>query len=111
MDARADLGSLLEDRQVQEDLARSLAIARDLLPVHVDDAEVVGLHEALRDPGRRAEDAVLAQAIADVAVVGRGEPLGVDAPADLAHQLAQLPLAHHRTVCSHPSILPADHPM
>ena len=33
--------------------------------------------------------------VADVAVVGGGESLGVDPPADLAHLLAKLPLVHH----------------
>ena len=94
VDARLDVGPGLHDRQVQEDLARPLPLARDLLAVHVDDAEVVRLHVPLRDPGRRAEDPVLAQAVRDVAVVRRGEPLGVDPPADLAHLLAELPLAH-----------------
>ena len=101
VDARPDVGPGLHDRQVQQDLARPLPLAGDLLAVHVDDAQVVGLHEALRDAGRRAEDAVLAQPIADVAVVGGGEPLGVDPPADLAHLLAQLPLAHHVAVRCH----------
>ena len=38
--------------------------------------------------------------IADVAVVGGGEALGVDPPADLAHLLAELPLAHQRSVAA-----------
>ena len=98
---RTHVGAGLHDRQVQQDLARPLPLARDLLAVQVDDAQVVGLHEALRDPRRRAEHAVVAQPVADVAVVGRGEALVVDPAADLAHLLAKLPLVHHRAVAVH----------
>ena len=98
---RAHVGPRLHDRQVQQDLARALALAGDLLAVQVDDAQIVGLHESLRHPRRRAEHPVVAEPQADVAVVGRGESLVVDPPADLAHLLAKLPLVHHCSVAAH----------
>src|SRR5262249_40177864 len=86
---------------------RPLALAGDLLAFEVDDAQVVGLHEALRDASRRAEDAILAQPETDVAVVGRCESLVVDPPADLAHLLSQLPLVHDAAVRAHGSSSPS----
>ncbi len=81
------------------------ALAGDLLPVQVDDAQVVRLHEPLRYPGRRAQHAIVAELIADVAVIGRRESLVVDPPANLAHLLAKLPLVHHRAVAAHGILL------
>ena len=97
VDAGADVRPGLHHGEVEQDLARPFPLAGNLLAFHVHHAEVVGLHEAFRHAGRRAEDAVLAETVTDVAVVGRGETLRVDAPANLAHLLPQRPLAHPRT--------------
>ena len=86
---------LLHDRQVQHDLAGPLPLAAELLALHVDDAQVVGLHKALADQRRRADDLVLADAVADVAVVGRGEALLVEAVADFANFLLDLVDVQH----------------
>ena len=51
----------LVDRQVQQDFARPLLDAGDLLAFGIDDAQVFRLHEALGDARRRAEDPVLAR--------------------------------------------------
>src|SRR5262249_12264590 len=72
-----------------------------LLAVEVDNAQVVWLHEALRNAGRRAEHAIFAQAETDVTVIGRGKSLVVDSTADLAHLLAKLPFIHHGSVAVH----------
>ena len=58
--------------------------AGKLLALHVDNAQVVGLHKALADHRGRADDFFLADAIGDVAVVGGGETPLVEAVADFA---------------------------
>ena len=47
VDDAVHVGPLLHDREMEEDLARTLPFAGDLVPLHVDDAQVGGLHEAL----------------------------------------------------------------
>ncbi len=104
---RPHIGAVLHNLQVQQDLTRALTLAGDLLAFEVDGAEVVGRHEALADHRRAAEDFVLAHAIRDIAIVGRGEALRVDAPPDFADLLFDLavvdsgvPLAGHLSVPS-----------
>jgi hypothetical protein len=72
------------DGQVQQDFAGSLPLTGDLDAFHVDCADVVRSHEAFTDHRGRTEDFVLADADRDVAVVGGGESLVVDATSDLA---------------------------
>ena len=57
-------------------------------------ADVFRLEKAFRDHRRRAEDLILADADGDVAVVGGGEALGINAPADLADLFLQLVFVH-----------------
>ena len=84
VDDGLDVGPVLVDGQVQQDLAGALARAGELLAFVVHLADVLGLHEALGHHRRRAQDLAVVEADGDVAVVGRGEALGVEAPADLA---------------------------
>ena len=101
VDNRADVRAGSHDGQVQQDLAGPLALARDLLAVKIDDAQVVGLHEAFGHTRGSTEHAVFGELQADVAVIGRGESLVVDPATDLAHQLAHFPFIHCRAVADH----------
>src|SRR4029079_2390036 len=83
----------LVDRQVQQDLARALALAADLLALHVGDAQIFGRKVALADAGRRAEDAVLADAIGMVSFVAGAEPFLPDAAADVAPLFIELDIS------------------
>src|SRR5579885_458018 len=80
---------------MQEDFAGALARAGELLTFEVYLADVLGLHQALADHRRRAEHFLVVDPVADVAVVGRGEALGVDAPADVANLLFNLVFVQH----------------
>src|SRR5207247_5013509 len=82
------------DRQVEKDLAAALPLAGELLPLVVHLADVVTGQKALRHHRRRADDLLLVEAVRDVAVVGGGEPLGVNAPADLTDLLLALVFGH-----------------
>ena len=92
MDDRLDVAPRLHDREVQQDLARPLPLSRDLVPLQIDGADVVRRHVTLADHRRRAKDFVLTDADRQVAVVGRGKPLLINPPADLADQLFELPV-------------------
>ena len=70
---RLHFRTFLHNRQVKEDFAGAFARPGDLVPVHIDDAEVFRFHEAFADLRRRADDAVFVDAVADVAVVRRRE--------------------------------------
>ena len=87
------VGPRVVNGQVHQDLAGALALAGDLLALHVHRADVVRLEEALADAGGGAEHAVLADATGVVALVAGAESLEPDAPADLAHLLLELELA------------------
>ena len=99
---------LLHDRQVEHDLAGPLPPAGELVAFHVHDAQVVGLQEALGGHGGRADHFLLIDAIGNVAVVGGGEALLVQAVADFANLLLDLVDVEHgsylfemeRGVCS-----------
>ena len=69
--------------------------AGELVALHVDDAQIVGLHEALGDHRGRADHFLLADAIGDVAVVGGGKALLVKAIADFANLLLDLVDVEH----------------
>jgi hypothetical protein len=88
-----DVGAGLVDREVHQDFAGALALAGDLLALAVDDAEVVGLEVALADAGRRAEEAVGADAVGVVALVAGAEALEPDAAADVAHLFLEFEFA------------------
>ena len=100
------VGPVLVDRQVQQDFAGALARAGELLAVVVDLADVLGLHEALGHHRRRAEDFLVVEPDGDVAVVGGGEALGVNAPADLADLFFEFVFVH--CFCSIPMIHKSD---
>ena len=78
------IGTMLHDRQVQQDFAGPLPLAGQLVPVEVDHTDVIRSHEPLADVCRRADDFVLADAIRDVPVIRSCEALVVDTSADLA---------------------------
>jgi hypothetical protein len=82
---RLHLRPLLHDRQVQHDLAGPFLPAALLLAVHIDDAQILGLHEAFADHGRRADHLAVAHAVTDVAVVGGGEAPLIQPLADVAN--------------------------
>ena len=75
---------------MHHDLARPLAPAFHLVARHVANDQVVRLHHALADAGGSAEHAILADAVRDVAVVGRDPILGPQVAADFHDVLAQL---------------------
>ena len=83
------VGPFLHDREMQQNLARTLALPGDLIAVHVDDAEVGGSQEALRHHRRGAEHLVRPQAIGDVTVVAGRKALVVDPPANVADFVLQ----------------------
>jgi len=80
--------------EVQQNLARPLALAGELLAFVIDEADIVGLEEALAHHRLRTQDLLIVQAERDVSIVGGGEALGVDAPADLAHLFLELVFVH-----------------
>src|SRR5262245_20885158 len=93
------VGPLAVDLQVQERLAGPLLDSGELPARHVDQADVLGLEEALAMHRRRAKDFVLAYADGDIAVVGSREALGVNPPADLADVLFQFVEVGHSEIC------------
>ena len=68
--------------------------AGDLLALHVDRADVIGLEKTLADAGGGAQHAVRADPDRVVALVARAEALQPDALADLAHLLLELELGN-----------------
>src|SRR5829696_5344272 len=70
---RGDVGARPVDREVQRELARRRAAARDPLPVEVDGDEVLLRHGLVRDARRRDEDAI-ALAHAEVSDRAADEP-------------------------------------
>ena len=70
--------------EVQHHFAGSLFLAGDLVAFHVDEANVLRLQKTFAVHRGRAEDFVLVEAHADVAVVRRGETTLIDSVADLA---------------------------
>ena len=95
VDHRVDLGQLMEDLQVQQDLAGAGLVAADLLARVVHHRDVRGLQEPLEHPGRRTQVPALAQAETDVAVVGGREPVFVYPVPDVADLLLDFPFFGH----------------
>jgi hypothetical protein len=75
---------------VQERLAGAFFAAGDLLALHIDRGDVVGLQETFAVHRRGAEHFVFADADGDIAVVGGREALVVDPAADVADILLDL---------------------
>ena len=71
-------------RDVHLDLARARAVAAELAGRHVDEADVLPLHEALAAQGRRTQHEVFADAHREVAPVSVSISSVVDAPPHLA---------------------------
>ena len=92
VDHRLGVGPQLVDRDVHLQLRRRVPLAADLAAGEVGDHHHVGRHEALRDAGRRGQDAVGVEADADVAVVRGDEAAGPQAPPELDDVLAELRL-------------------
>ena len=83
------------DGEVQQHFAGPPFRAGQLLTFVIDFADVFGLHEAFRHHRRGAEDFMVVEANRDIAVVGGGETLGVQPPADFADLFFQLMFVHH----------------
>src|SRR5262249_9271007 len=94
MDARLHVRSLFVDRQMQEHLAGPLFCSGKLLPLVIDLADVLALHEALADHRGRAEDFAAVQAERDVAIIGRRKATTVNPPADLTHLFFEFVFVH-----------------
>ena len=94
MDDALDVGPLAQNRQMQQNFAASLTAAGNLLALHVDDAQIFGLHKALGDERWRTEHFLLVQPVADVAVVAGGKALVVNPPADVANFKLELMEVH-----------------
>src|SRR6266702_3978630 len=75
----------LHDLQVHQDFARMLLGAAELVAVQIDEAHVLGFHEAFRAERGRAERDVLADADGDVAAVAIHVSAMPEAAADLAN--------------------------
>ena len=89
---RADVRAAAVDRQVQAQLAGGPAAARsrrDHAACHINDAHLLGLHEALAHPRGRDEDTVGVEANRVVAFVAVAEAAEPTSPADFAHFLAE----------------------
>ena len=95
MEDGTNFGALLHDRQVEEDFARALARAGDLIPFHVDDAKILGLHEPFADLRRGADDAILVDTIADIAVVRRRKAPIVQSATNIADFVLNLVQIEH----------------
>ncbi len=81
---RLHIGTVLHDRQVQQNFAGPLPLSGQLIAVEVDHTDVIGSHEPLADVCRGTEDFVLTDAIGDVPVVGSCEAFVVDPATDFA---------------------------
>jgi hypothetical protein len=91
---RLHFGIVFIDRQVKEDLAGTLACSAKLFSFVIDLAQVFGLEKALGNHRRRTQDFAVVETNGDIAVIGRGEALGIDAPADLANLFLEFVLVH-----------------
>ena len=80
-----NVGPGFHDLEVQQRLARPLPRAGELIAFHVDQANVFRLEKPLAAQIRRAKDFVLADAVGNVAIVGRREPALVEPVANLAN--------------------------
>ena len=74
-------------RDMHLDLARTRTIAAELPGVHIHEADILLLHEALAAKRRRTENEVLPHANRKVAAVSVGQAARLDSPAHLAHSL------------------------
>jgi hypothetical protein len=83
---------------VQLDFARPLFDPRDLIAVGIDDAEVFRLHVAFGDARRSAEEAILGDPDADVAVVGGRETAVVQPTAHFADQFPFVAVVEHHVI-------------
>ena len=61
------------DRGVHGDLAGSLLLALDFVPLHIHDDQIVDMHHSLAYSGRSRQNAPLIQPDRDITVVG-GHP-------------------------------------
>ena len=87
---RTHLGSLLHNRKMKEDLARTFTRARDLIAFHIDDAQILGLHKPFANLSRRAHDAILVDSVANIAVVSGGESAVVQSATNIANLVFHL---------------------
>ena len=95
MEDGTNFGAFLHDRQVEEDFARALTRAGDLISLHVDDAKILGLHKSLADLRRGADDAIFVDTIADIAVVRRRKPPIVQSTTNVADFVLNLVQIEH----------------
>ena len=95
METGTNFRTFLHDRQVKENLARALTRAGDLISFHIDDTEILGLHESLADLRRGADDAILVDTIADIAVVRRRKAPIVQPTTDVADFVFNLVQIEH----------------
>ena len=95
MEHGTNFRTFLHDRQMKEDFARALARSGDLISLHVDDAEILGLHESLADLRRSADDAILVDTIANIAVVRRRKAPIVQSTTDVADFVFNLVQIEH----------------
>ena len=94
---RLHFRTFLHNRQVKEDFARPFPDPRNLIPFHVDHAEIFRFHEPFADLRRRADNAVVADTVTDVPVVCRGKPRVVNSAPDGANLFLnrlQIPRVH-----------------
>jgi hypothetical protein len=94
------VGPLAQNGQVQQNLTATLSLAGQLLAFHVDNAQIVRLHKAFRNKGRRAEHFLFGESVADIAIIAGGEAFVVNPPANVADfefelmQIHEFPLMH-----------------
>ena len=70
MDHAANVGAVGQDPEVNENLGGLPPLARELIPLEIEENEIAGLHEAFADHRRRGQNAAVGQAISHVAGIG-----------------------------------------
>ena len=83
------LGLFFHDRQVRHALRSTLEFSSELIAIEIDEADLLGGHEAFRNESRRAKDEAIADAEREVAAIAVGVFARPHAFADVDHALLE----------------------
>ena len=91
------IGPLFIDLQVQERLAATFLTTGKLISLHVNQAYIFWFEKSLGMHRGRAEDFIVAETIADIAIVGSRKSLIVKATANFTYFLFPLVCVFHQS--------------